>query len=649
MIEKTWRKAVLNYYLTSDDFVVIALDPDGLLIDDLILQELQKSGYEIIDYCDPFAFRAVIEPFGYSEVTGKKCIIRFTEYQKEAIPYDLLLLGNQSIRSYTLHDIFPLLSYPLLHEIESQDYETILQSLDPKNKQRLNDSQTMDLLLKAVYGIDLTKINTITDIIAALCPVHSKQQKIPNRLRVRCRESWKSQGIYDIEETGTLLFSFENFISFLQMKWSEFLSSLKRGKEFQPDLSDMRIRPYIEDFFINGDLKPMSIELTEALPDWTHYGILYDQELQNKQRYKLLLDSIEQLIASSPSTISDWKIIAQRWAELVRLNINISGTHKSEERYSTLHKNLEENFTNWLEIHFSSLKQRPYLPHPVMVHHIPHYLAHSCRESKVALIVMDGMGITEWALLKESLEDEFVISEDFVFAWIPTLTSISRSSLLSGEIPAFLSKTSQSTKDEASLWKQFWNNAGVKNPSIGYSRGHRLHKPEEIDTIVEHLNGDHYAIIINTIDDSMHRMKMGTAELHASLALWLKTGFFKKIINIFIAKGYSVFITADHGNIESIGIGVPKQGRLVEETSVRARLYEKPQFLSMARDEFAGYVMEWNPEYLGTGEYALLAKEMYAFAEKGVIRVSHGGCSIEEAIVPFISIQGRENVENNRI
>lgn len=641
MIDKIWRKAVLDCYLTSDDNVVIALDPDGLLLDDLIFQKAQKEGYEIIDYVDPFSFRVVFEPFNYSEVTGKRCIIRFTDVQKEAIPYDLFLIGNQSVRSYTLHDLSPLLSYPVLQELESQDYETILESQDPRNRQRLNDSQTMDFILKSVYGIDLSKITSITDLIAALCLIHSKRQNLPNKLRIRCSEKWKSLGISDIWQEGTL-YAFENFISFLQAKWSEFLSSLKEGRDFQPDLNDMRIRPYIEDFFVYGHLKPIVFELNSSLPVWIRCGIIYDKEFQSKQRYILLLESIDKLISSSPSNISDWKVIAQRWAELVRLKMSISQTFQSEEEYKIIHQNLEEIFTNWLDAHYASLKQRPYLPYPVMVHHIPHYLAHSCRGSKLVLLVMDGMGITEWGLVKESLENEYIYHEEFVFAWIPTLTSISRTSLLSGEIPAFLSKTSQSTKNESSLWNQFWINSEVQNPLTGYSHGNYLRTQEELDALLEPINEGYHAIIINTIDDSMHRMKMGTAELHASLALWLKTGLFKELLNILIEKGFSIYITADHGNIESVGIGIPKQGLLVEETSARARLYENPQFLKMAKDEFTDYVMEWNHEYLGTGEYALLAKEMFAFAEKGAIRVSHGGCSIEEVIVPFIRVQGEE-------
>jgi hypothetical protein len=68
---------------------------------------------------------------------------------------------------------------------------------------------------------------------------------------------------------------------------------------------------------------------------------------------------------------------------------------------------------------------------------VPHYLAHHLGQpgtERVALLVIDGMAIDQWRILRDTL-DGFHVDEHAIFSWIPTLTQIGRQAIFSGRVP----------------------------------------------------------------------------------------------------------------------------------------------------------------------------------------------------------------------
>jgi hypothetical protein len=45
---------------------------------------------------------------------------------------------------------------------------------------------------------------------------------------------------------------------------------------------------------------------------------------------------------------------------------------------------------------------------------------------------------------------------------------------------------------------------------------------------------------------------------------WLTTGFVDRLFSLLLDKGYHIYLTADHGNVESTGVGRPNQGVIAE-------------------------------------------------------------------------------------
>ena len=138
----------------------------------------------------------------------------------------------------------------------------------------------------------------------------------------------------------------------------------------------------------------------------------------------------------------------------------------------------------WVFKHFADLPSLPAVKGPVMVHHVPRYLAmrRSAGEERIALLVFDGLAMDQWCQIREHVASRapgLTFEENACFAWLPTLTSVSRQALLSGLKPREFSDSIESTHKEPSLWARFWQekqpaqNGGLlsEKPQADWSAG----------------------------------------------------------------------------------------------------------------------------------------------------------------------------------
>jgi len=125
-----WQDRVLARFCRSDTPLVVALDPDGILLEEQIFQALRADRFDLLTYTDPITFRHAYEP-GYrapqdnSEETPR-LIVRFTDTRRESVPYDLLQRG-ECIR-ITLADLFPGLDYRTVQALGSRHYNALYEA-----------------------------------------------------------------------------------------------------------------------------------------------------------------------------------------------------------------------------------------------------------------------------------------------------------------------------------------------------------------------------------------------------------------------------------------------------------------------------------------------------------------------------------------
>ena len=79
------------------------------------------------------------------------------------------------------------------------------------------------------------------------------------------------------------------------------------------------------------------------------------------------------------------------------------------DAWDSLQGKVEDQFGAWMLDRYGSLHNLPFHQQPVMVHHIPHFLAveRTRRKlGKIALLVLDGMACDQWLLLRRHLETD---------------------------------------------------------------------------------------------------------------------------------------------------------------------------------------------------------------------------------------------------
>jgi len=146
-------------------------------------------------------------------------------------------------------------------------------------------------------------------------------------------------------------------------------------------------------------------------------------------------------------------------------------------------------------------------------------------------------------------------------------------------------------------------------------------------------------LVVDKVDRIMHGMELGMTGMHSQIALWAETGYLSRLIRKLVDNGFTIYLTADHGNVEAIGIGRPVEGVNAEERGERVRTYTTEILRQQVKGSFPSAV-EWPAIGLPVDYLPVLASGRDAFIPDGKCIVGHGGASLEEVVVPMVRIEG---------
>jgi hypothetical protein len=265
-------------------------------------------------------------------------------------------------------------------------------------------------------------------------------------------------------------------------------------------------------------------------------------------------------------------------------------------------------------------------------------------EKKVALLLLDGLALDQWIVLRKVLEQQrpqVRFHEEAVFAWIPTITSVSRQAAFAGKPPIYYPGSIHTTDKEAMLWTQFWIGKGFTQAEVVYMKGlGEKASLSEVEELLSHPKVRIVGLVVDTVDKIMHGMQLGTAEMHNQVRQWATEGFMAALLDRLLEYRFEAFLTSDHGNIEAIGIGRPSEGVVADLRGERVRVYPDRMLRAGVKTGFPDAI-DWHPLGLPEDYLPLIAPDRSAFIREGERIVAHGGISLEEVIVPLIRIERR--------
>jgi hypothetical protein len=668
-----WTDRILSHFTADLTRLWVACDPDDVLLDEKLLSELRRRGFEVMLYEDPFVFRAEFEE-RYRGAWDRgdagpapSLVLHLRGADQNALPWDFVHHGR--VARLSLAELFPRLAYSTVKQVEAEHLATLFDAHEAELQSARGENESKDFILEHVYQLTPRSIRTPVDFWRELLRMHFANRSLPPLFAKHATSILQGKGLFADQPVASWFSSKSALLRVVQDAWHRHLSGLgldgsHTGEPPPPnyvakieipfDHSDVQV--LVDSMFLNGTLHPLAVHsVPAAMPSWIKAGIVQDPaSLQT-----LVLKGIDGLIASIPSEGSshkDWSEFAKRYGEILARTYGLPSVEGREQHLivrssiNALHAQSDHRLQSWVAAkHYADLMLQPVTNGPVMVHHIPRFLRHrrAAGETKVALLVFDGLAFDQWVQIRERLiasTSRFSFDEGTSFAWLPSVTSVSRQAMFSGLKPREFDDSIDRTDKEEVLWRTFWQNEGMNPSDVMYRRA--LRHVDQLDALESDLSDRHpkaLGLVIDEVDDRLHKER-SKKDVAMWIGIWLATGFVDRLFTMLLNKGYHIYLTADHGNVEATGVGRPNQGIIAETRGERVRVYRSQPLLA---DSAAAYPNTLRLEIAGlpASFMPLFAAGRTAFVPAGEQVVVHGGVSVEELIVPFVKVSNANGIK----
>lgn len=410
----------------------------------------------------------------------------------------------------------------------------------------------------------------------------------------------------------------------LQQLWEAWLAE---GGRSPADAVLRRVGPRIGPLFHVGLLRAAPARAAD-LPSWARLGTADAGPG----------DRLEELLASRPdpwppADLGGWCGAAEWWGQVRAAMAEAGGSGadvRAEARAAW--EELDRAFGPWLRERFGEVMTLS-TPLPLTVDKIAPFLARRLRRGeaeRILLVVVDGMGLAQWSTVHRTAGLS-VLASGAVFAMIPTLTPVSRQAIFAGQPPLAFPDTIRETGAEERRWRDFWRSEGQDVGAVGYGRLTGA-SPDERPRL-----GDARVVglVVSAVDEILHGAHvLGDIQVTSAVRAWGERGFLRSLVRRAVEGGYEVWVTSDHGNLEAEPLGRIQEGLAVEAAGVRVRWYANATLREGARAEG----IAWDPPGLPEGAcYPLFAPGRSGYFS-GDVRVTHGGISLDEVIVPLVRV-----------
>ncbi len=682
MTEQTsgWRAPLLQHFnrdIAATSRLTIVADPDDLLTEQRLVEGIRAQGFDLITFEDHVAFRFAYENryrqiWDRGEATTLVVVLRAPQADVDALPFDLLEKArrNHRLLSFSIGELFPRLVPSIVAKLPREDLDALFDAQRHLDGEDKGQTATADFILLHVHQVAPAVLRTPEDLLEALLKLHYGSRRLPSALADRFVQVLQRSGHFDGWPLDQIVPSRDAFFAFLQERWPLFLranvgtggSSVGEseagaerafpGPDFLP-FDHERIRVYMDNLFVEGLLRPSDVVPRKSVGDsWMAKGVVGVPEIDQGQR---LADLAKRIIAGIPgpdAAYSPWLETARRYGEwrhardIAGESASVSGTADAEG----IRRRVETAFSQWMALHFGSLPNSAWWPTPTMVHQVPQFLARLLSRGeggprRVALVVVDGLALAQWPLLRDHLaiasSAGVRVEEGATFAWVPTLTTVSRQAIFAGEAPEYFGGTIDTTSAEERRWEKFWADKDLRAQEVAYTKQGAQESTAALVDRVAVLVDDHrhrvLGLVVGWLDETLHGGTLGSRGLHVNVAEWCRQGHFSRLVRVLLDGGFEIAITADHGNHECVGTGKPSVGGLAEERGERAHVFRDEATRARTHAQHSETI-EWLPHGLPEKYFPLLAPAGTAFVTAGRETVGHGGISIEEVVVPFVRI-----------
>jgi hypothetical protein len=658
-----WRDIILKHFVPGVGPVTAVSDADALFRDPGVFRAIGERGFALVQFEDSISFRFDYETryrprWDAGDAVEIAIVFKPGEREFETLPADVLT-GTRRL-SFTLKDVFPKLSYSVVSQLETVHFDALYRAQAQYAANALGEALTRDFILQHVFQIVPSIVTKESDLLRMLCQKHYTKTTVPEVLDQYLVTVLRQRTAFQAWPLDILVRDRKAFWEFLDERWPVFVrdtrgatsvineepESLKySGPALLPFHHD-DVRVFIDNLFEDGILTPIPWSWDDAVPEtWIRVGLIGTGVENTELRFEELANQLLQNCPDDGAVPQLWTTFAHRYAQarLLWTEIGSGARLKNKDQFAALCRRVNERFSAWLKISYAGIFNYPTVT-PLMVHHLPGYIAHRLAKGmarKVALVLFDGLAVEQWLAIKEELRKQLfnrTFEEDALFAWVPSITPISRQAAYSGKVPRYFAESIYQTDRDEARWRQFWADRGHHSGEVGFVSMRGDLGNEEVLDGLELSRLRVLGVTVMKVDKIMHGMQLGSIGMAGQVRAWTEEGFVRRLFDRLIAAGFDILVTADHGNVEATGIGTPQEGVLSESRGQRCRIYSEPVLHGKAMRDILGTI-DWDQPGLPPNFHVLLAPYGSAFVPKGTKIVCHGGASLEEVVVPFARLE----------
>jgi CheY-like chemotaxis protein len=338
--------------------------------------------------------------------------------------------------------------------------------------------------------------------------------------------------------------------------------------------------------------------------------------------------------------------------------------NQKTEANSYFCKFIMDNYEDWLNDPKAS---KPLLSHQLLKKKV---LPSIDNQTPVFLFVIDNLRYDQWKMIEPLVSELFQIDEESTFySILPTTTAYARNAIFSGLLPAEIEK------QHPNLWVSDEDEEGKNNnedklleaqlkrnridTKMSYTKILNQNAGKNfLDTLPNLMKNGMNAVVYNFVDMLSHArtdaavLKELAADESAYRDItlsWFMHSTFFEALKYLAEKKAKVFITTDHGTIR-----VKKAVKVVGERDTNTNLRykhgrnlgvdEKEVFMTRKPELFFLPKKNVSTAYIFAYEDTFLAypNNYNYFVNHYKDTFQHGGVSLEEIIIPFVSLSSKK-------
>ena len=449
------------------------------------------------------------------------------------------------------------------------------------------------------------------------------------------------------------------------------LETLSQIKQMRPDVPVIMITKSEEENIMNQAIgnkiadyliKPVNPnQILMSLKKNLHSSTLVSQQATSdyQQEFRRITEQI-----NDASDITDWYNLYRKlvfWEmELAQTDTNMDELLLSQKSDANAQfcKYIKRNYESWIDS-----ESRPLMSNDVFKRKVFPLLDAG---EKVFFVLIDNFRLDQWRIIKPLLAEYYNIEEDLYCSILPTATQYARNAIFSGLMPVQIEKMfPELWVDEDSEEGKNVNESPLIQTQLDRFRKkytfsyNKVYEGQFGDKLLQNFrNFERYdlnVIVFNFIDMLSHarteskmiRELASTDAAYRSLTeSWFRHSSASELLRKIAESGYRVVLTTDHGTIRSDN-PIKVVGDKNTNTNLRYKLgknltYNEKQVYAVKTPARLGlpspnistqYVFATNNDFFAyPNNY-----NHYVQYYKGTFQ--HGGISMEEMLIPLISMQ----------